>query len=154
MAIIHERFYQSKDFARVDFAEYVQSLTGHLLSSYRIKPDVIKLYINIKDAFLDLNTAIPCGLIINELLSNSLKHAFPDDKKGEINIAMRSLKGNEIELIVTDNGVGLPKGIDFIGTKTLGLHLVRILAKDQLHGDIKLDRAKGTSFSIRFRRKP
>jgi len=154
MAIIHERFYQSKDFARVDFAEYVQSLTSHLLSSYGINPDVIKLNINIKDAFLDLNTAIPCGLIINELLSNSLKHAFPDDKKGEINIAMRSLKGNEIELIVTDNGVGLPKGIDFIGTKTLGLHLVRILAKDQLHGDIKLDRAKGTSFSIRFRRKP
>jgi two-component sensor histidine kinase/PAS domain-containing protein len=151
MAIIHERFYQSKDFARVDFAEYVQSLTSHLLSSYGINPDVIKLYINIKDVFLDLNTAIPCGLIINELLSNSLKHAFPDDKKGEINIAMRSLKGNEIELIVTDNGVGLPRKVDFRDTETLGLHLAKILAKDQLHGDIKLDRTKGTSFHIKFK---
>jgi two-component sensor histidine kinase/CheY-like chemotaxis protein/ligand-binding sensor protein len=151
MAIIHERFYQSTDFARVDFAEYVQSLTSHLLSSYGINPDVIKLYINIKDAFLDLNTAIPCGLIINELLSNSLKHAFPDDKKGEINIAMRSLKGNEIELIVTDNGVGLPRKVDFRDTETLGLHLAKILAKDQLHGDIKLDRTKGTSFHIKFK---
>jgi two-component sensor histidine kinase len=154
MAIIHERLYQSKDFARVDFAEYVQSLTGHLLSSYRIKPDVIKLYINFKDAFLDLNTAIPCGLIINELLSNSLKHAFPDDKKGEIKIAMHPTNKKEVELIISDNGVGLPKGMDFIGTKTLGLHLVTILAKDQLHGDIKLDRTKGTSFHIKFRRKP
>jgi PAS domain S-box-containing protein len=154
MAIIHERLYQSKDFARVDFAEYVQSLTGHLLSSYRIKPDVIKLYINIKDVFLDINTAVPCSLIVNELISNSLKHAFPDSKKGEIKISMYSLNKNEIELIVTDNGVGLPKKVDFRDTETLGLHLVRILAEDQLHGDIKLDRTKGTSFSIRFRRKP
>jgi two-component sensor histidine kinase len=151
MALIHERLYQSKDLARVDFAEYVQILTTHLFSSHGISPGVIKLNLKIKDVSLDINTAVPCSLIVNELISNSLKHAFPGGKKGEINIAMRSLKGNEIELIVTDNGIGLPKKVDFRKTDSLGLHLVSLLAEDQLHGDIKLDRTKGTSFSIKFK---
>ncbi len=153
MAVIHERLYQSKDFARVDFVEYVQSLTRHLLSSYAINPDVIKLNIDIKDVFLDINTAIPSGLIINELVTNSLKHAFPDDKKGEIKIAMHPLYKNDMELTVSDNGVGIPEEVNFRNTETLGLHLVTILAEDQLHGDIRLKRTRGTSFSIRFRMK-
>jgi two-component sensor histidine kinase len=90
---------------------------------------------------------------VNELFTNVYKHGFPDGRKGEINITMRSLKGNEVELMVSDNGVGLPKEVDFRKTDSLGLHLVKILAEDQLHGDIKLDRTKGTSFSIRFRMK-
>jgi two-component sensor histidine kinase len=151
MALIHERLYQSKDFTRVDFAEYSQSLTTHLFSSYGINTKVIKFYINIKDVFLDINTAIPCSLIINELVSNSLKHAFPGDKKGEINIAAHPLNENEIELVVSDNGVGLPKKVDFKSTESLGLHLVNLLAEGQLHGDIKLDRTKGTSFHIKFK---
>jgi PAS domain S-box-containing protein len=151
MALIHERLYKSKDMARVDFAEYTQGLTGHLLNSYGINPDVIKLYIDIKDVFLDINTAIPCSLIINELVSNSLKHAFPEDKKGEIKIAIHPFNKDVMEVIVSDNGVGLPKGMDFRKTDSLGLHLVNLLAGDQLHGDIKLDRTKGTSFHIRFK---
>jgi len=151
MALIHERFYQSEDMARIELAEYVGSLSSHLLSSYGIDPGTVKLNLKIKDVFLDLNTAIPCGLIINELISNSLKHAFPGGKKGEIKIAVNSLNKNEIELIVSDNGVGLPRKVDFRDTETLGLHLVKILAEDQLHGDIKLDRTKGTSFHIRFK---
>ncbi len=153
MAIIHERLYQSKDLARVDFAEYTQSLTGHLLSSYGINPDVIKLNIDIKDVFLDINTAVPCSLIINELVSNSLKHGFPGGKKGEIEIAGHPLNKNEIELVISDNGVGIPKEVDFRDTESLGLLLVTILAEDQLHGKIKLDRTKGTSFHIIFRPK-
>ena len=151
MALIHERFYQSEDMAKVDFAEYAQSLTSHLFSSHGTKPGAVKLNLKIKDVFLDLNTAIPCGLIINELVSNSLKHGFPGEKNGEIKIAMHPLDKDGMEVIVSDNGVGLPKGMDFIGTKTLGLHLVNLLAEDQLHGDIKLDRTKGTSFHIRFK---
>ena len=153
MALIHERLYQSKDLTRVDFAEYTQGLTTHLFSSYGINTNVIKPHIDIKDVSLDINTAIPCSLIINELVSNSLKHAFPGEKKGEIKIAMHTINKNEIELIISDNGVGLPKGMDFRKTESLGLHLVNLLAEDQLHGDIKLDRTKGTSFNIRFRRK-
>ncbi len=151
MALIHERFYQSKDMSRVDFDEYAQSLTSHLFSSHGISPGAVKLNLNIKDVFLDLNTAIPCGLIINEIISNSLKHAFPDGKKGEIEIAMHPLNKDEMEVIVSDNGVGLPKKVDFRKTDSLGLHLVNILAEDQLHGDIKLDRTKGTSFHIKFK---
>ena len=153
MALIHERLYQSKDFTKVDFAEYAQNLTGHLFSSHGISPGAVKLNLNIKDVFLDLNTAIPCGLIINELVSNSLKHAFPEEKNGEIKISMHPLNKEEIEVIVSDNGVGLPKEVDFRNTESLGLHLVNLLAEDQLHGDIKLDRAKGTSFHIIFRTK-
>ncbi len=151
MAIIHERLYQSKNMARVDFADYAQSLSSHLLSSHQINPGAVKLNLKIKDVFLDLNTAIPCGLIINELVSNSLKHAFPGDKKGEIKIAMHPLNKDGMEIIVSDNGVGIPKNVDIRKTDSLGLHLVNLLAEDQLHGDIKLDRAKGTSFHIRFK---
>jgi len=151
MALIHERLYQSKDFARVNFTEYAQMLATHLFTSYKTSTETIKLSIDIKDVFLDINTAIPCSLIINELVSNSLKHAFPDNKKGEIKIAMRLLNKKEMELIVSDNGVGIPEKIDFKNTESLGLHLVNILAEDQLHGDIKLDRKKGTSFKIRLR---
>jgi two-component sensor histidine kinase/CheY-like chemotaxis protein len=151
MAIIHERLYQSKDMTRVDFAEYAQSLTSHLFSSHGINPGAIKLNLKIKDVFLDLKTAIPCGLIINELVSNSLKHAFPGENNGEIKIAMHPLNKDGMEVIVSDNGVGLPKNVDFRKTDSLGLHLVSLLAEDQLHGDIKLDRARGTSFHIRFK---
>jgi two-component sensor histidine kinase len=151
MAVIHERLYRSKDFARVDFTEYVQILVNHLFSSYGIDPKTIKLHVHIKDVLLDINAAIPCGLIINELISNSLKYAFPGNRKGEIEIVMHLLNKNEMELIVSDNGIGLPKDVDYRNTESLGLHLVAILAEDQLHGEIKLDRTKGTSFQLRLR---
>ena len=150
MALIHERVYQSKNFARVDFTDYAQSLTSHLFSSYGIDPKVIKLNLDIKDVFLDTNTAIPCSLVINELVTNSLKHAFPDSKKGEIKITLHQLKEKEIELVVSDNGVGMPEEVDFRNTESLGLHLVNLLAEDQLHGKINLDRKNGTHFKIRF----
>jgi two-component sensor histidine kinase len=111
------------------------------------------LNIDIKDIFLDIGKAIPCGLIISELVSNSLKHAFPDRKKGEMKISLKPLDKNEIELMVSDNGVGLPKEVDFQNVESLGLHLVTILAKDQLHGTVELDRSSGTKFVIRFRKK-
>lgn len=151
MTLIHERLYQSEDIAKVSFVEHVQTLTSHLFSSYGIDPGNVKLNINIKDVLLDINTAIPCSLIINEIVSNSLKHAFPDGRKGEIKVAMHPLNKKEIGLVVNDNGVGLPKGMDFRKTESLGLHLVRLLAEDQLHGDIKLDRTKGTNFNIRLK---
>ena len=88
---------------------------------------------------------------MNELFTNAYKYSFPDGRKGEINVTLRSLEGDEIELIVTDNGVGLPENVDFRDTETLGLHIVKMLAEDQHHGEIKLDRTKGTSFHIRMR---
>jgi two-component sensor histidine kinase len=108
------------------------------------------LDLNIENVELGIDSAIPCGLIINELVTNSLKHAFPGEKKGEIKIVLGKTNGNEYELTVSDNGIGIPEDIDFRNTKTLGLHLVSMLAEGQLSGKIKHDRSKGTEFSIIF----
>ena len=93
---------------------------------------------------------MPCGLIINELVSNSLKHAFPKGKKGEIKVAMRPIGENEAELVVSDNGIGTPESLDFRNPESLGLRLVTILA-EQVGGQIELDRTEGTKFQIKFR---
>ncbi|MEA1935662.1 MAG: sensor histidine kinase, partial [Thermodesulfobacteriota bacterium] len=148
MALIHERLYQSKDLASIDFADYIRSLAGGLLHMYSIDPDIIKLNIHAEDVFLDINKAIPCGLIINELVSNAFKHAFPEGREGEISITLKEDKAdNRYTLIVSDNGVSFPVDLDFRETETLGMRLVNILT-EQLHGTIEIDRSDGTSFEI------
>src|SRR3972149_2809866 len=126
IAHIHERLYQSKDLARIDFAEYIRHLGNYLFQSYGVDPNFIKLKVNVKDVVLDVNTAIPCGLIINELISNSLKHAFRKRKKGEIRIDLYSdIKRADSHryrlytMTVRDNGVGFPKDLDFRNTESL-----------------------------------
>jgi two-component sensor histidine kinase len=98
-----------------------------------------------------VDTAIHCGLIINELVSNSLKHAFPGDQSGEIRISLRSAEENEFELVVTDNGTGLPKDMDFRNTETFGLQMVNLLVEGKLCGSLKLNHENGTEFQIRFK---
>jgi PAS domain S-box-containing protein len=149
MAIIHEQLYQSEDQARVNFAHYVRNLTRQLSSEYNSDPGTITVNIVINDILLNINTAIPCGLIINELVSNAFKHAFPDGKSGEINVLMHHVNGNEFELTVSDNGIGFPEDRDFRKTESFGMHLVIILVS-QLDGTIELDRANGTAFKILF----
>lgn len=100
---------------------------------------------------LDINTAIPCGLIINELVTNSLKHAFPEGKEGEIKISLHSMNENTFELMVGDNGIGISEDVDFRSIKSLGLQLVVLLAENQLHGAVNLDMSKGTEFIITFK---
>jgi len=150
MAFIHEKLYQSKDLARIDFTDYVNTLVRNLFTTYGVSTARIKLNIDIKHVSLPLDKAIPCGLIINELVSNSLKYAFPANKQGEIKIALHPTNENELELIVSDNGISMPEDIDFRNTESLGLHLVTILAKDQLRGEINLNRTGGTEFKIKF----
>jgi len=111
--------------------------------------DGVRFTIDIKDILLDVNTAIPCGLIINELVSNALKYAFPKGRKGEIYIGLRLAKDNKFTLTVKDNGVGLPKGLDFRKTESLGMQLV-IMLTEQLDGSIEVDTKKGTTFKITF----
>jgi two-component sensor histidine kinase/putative methionine-R-sulfoxide reductase with GAF domain len=150
MALIHEKLYQSQDFTRVNFRDYLTSISRYLYQSYETQPGAIQLTINIEDLTLDITTAIPCGLIINELLSNSLKHAFPDGREGEITISLHSPEKDTFELTVSDNGTGIPEEIDIKTTDSLGLYLVKILTKDQLKGEITLDRSKGTTLIITF----
>jgi PAS domain S-box-containing protein len=150
MAIIHEKLYQSGDLAKVDLRQYVQSLSGHLLTTYGADMRKIQFSMDIQDIYLDINQAIPCGLIINELLSNCLKHAFPDGGEGKVNISVLRLGEKSTELVVYDNGVGIPADMDIEKTDSLGLTLVKLLSEEQLKGSVDLDRTQGTCFRIVF----
>jgi len=149
MALIHEKLYQSRDLEEINFREYITDMVQRLLQFYNGQN--IALVMDVDDILMEVDTAVPCGLIINELVSNSLKHAFPD-RKGEIRVGLHR-SDSTIELIVADNGVGIPDDIDFRNTETLGLRLVTILAEDQLDSEIKLTRKKGTEFCITFKDK-
>ncbi|SNQ60429.1 PAS domain S-box protein [Candidatus Methanoperedens nitratireducens] len=150
MALIHEKLYQSKGLEKIDFDDYIRDLANGLIQSYGANGN-IKLNIDVRDVSLGIDSAIPCGLVINELVTNSLKHAFPDGRKGEIMISLHMTEGNMIELIVSDSGVSIPANIDIRKTESLGLHLVTILVENQLHGEINLDRSKGTEFLVKFK---
>ena len=152
MALIHEALYRSKDVASIDLDGYVKSIANPLIRAYTLNADRIKLNIAIEGISLGVDNAIPCGLIINELISNSLKYAFPEDGEGEIKIVLRPTKNHEIELTVSDDGIGIPAEIDMEKTESLGLQIVSILAEDQLDGTLALLRDGGTSFRIRFRK--
>ncbi len=151
MSLVHEKLYQTGDLARIDFKEYIEDMVSGLFQSYGVDAGNIALNINVEHILLTIDSAIPCGLIINELVTNSLKHAFPEGRDGEIKVVLRSTDENTIELLVGDNGIGIPADIDFRKTESLGLHLVTILAENQLNGGINLDRSNGTEFQIRFR---
>ncbi len=146
MALIHEKLYHSENLLNIDFEPYIRSLTDELIRSYGAAK--VAVNIEVDTISVSVDTAIPCGLIINELVSNSLKHAFPDGK-GEIAVTLHAIDGT-IELTVSDTGVGIPDTVDFRTTETLGLRLVTILAEDQLNGDIILKREAGTEFCITF----
>ncbi len=149
MSLIHEKLYQSKDFAKINFAQYIDGLAVHTYHSYGVDSNIIALKTDLEEVFLDLNRAIPCALIANELLSNSVKHAFPQGKKGEICIKLRSGKKGMVTLIVSDNGIGFPEDIDFRKASSLGLQMVNDLTS-QIDGTIELDRTGGTAFKVKF----
>lgn len=149
MAIIHERLYRSTDLKKIDFRDYIRSLSTELFHSYVSNPHVLKLNLNVDDIFLDINTAIPLGLIINELITNSLKHAFSEGKKGEINIDFHK-KDDNYEFILKDDGIGFPEDLDFKNTDSLGLQLVNSFT-DQIDGKIELNSTNGTEFKITFK---
>ncbi|MDZ7270913.1 MAG: PAS domain-containing protein [candidate division KSB1 bacterium] len=148
MALIHEKLYQSQDLARIDFADYLRNLTSHLFRSYSGRPDVT-LNVEVGDVHLSVETGIPCGLIVNELVSNALKHAFPGGRSGQITVSLQRNNGTYV-LSVKDDGVGFPKDVDFRNTPSLGLQLVNTLTT-QLEGSVELiSNGVGTEFRIQF----
>ena len=153
MALIHEDLYRGKDLGRIDLEQYTRTLTDRLTKAYEVAPNRILTSVNIDNVLLGVDTAIPCGLIINELFTNSLKYAFPidkfKDKKGEICIECHS-NNTEHTLVFSDNGVGLPEDIDIQETKTMGLDMIVSLVK-QLKGTIEFNRDNGTEFKISFK---
>lgn len=150
MAAVHSMLYKSNNFAEINFGVYIQDMAKQLFSSYNINPEVISLSISVENVLLSIETAIPCGLIINELISNALKHAFPDNKTGEIKIEL-SQGNSEIRIIFEDNGVGFPENVDFKKADTLGLDLINLLV-EQLEGTIELHRNGGTRYMIMLKR--
>ena len=149
MAMIHEKLYLSKDLTKINFLDYIQSLVSNLFHSYNIKEDQIRPILEIKDINLNIETAIPCGLIINELISNCLKYAFPNQMKGEIIITLKSIE-DKFELFIGDNGIGLPENINLSEIETLGILLVKSLT-EQIDGKISIYRKHGTQFKIIFK---
>ena len=123
----------------------------YLFRAYVIDPNAVRFNVNCSDVVLDINKAVPCGLIINELISNALKHAFPEGRKGEIAVGFHPDGDDRLALIVSDDGVGFPEDLDISNAKTLGLQLISILA-DQLKGTLKIERDSGTVFKITFNR--
>ncbi len=149
MAFIHESLYQTKNFESVNFSEYVTTLSKNLVHTYSINSKKIKLILTLDKLFLNLDSSIPCGLIINEIISNSLKYAFPDNRDGIIFVTLK-VNNNNVRIEAGDNGIGIPNHIDIKHTETLGLQLVDTLV-EQINGTLVLERKKGTKFIIEFK---
>ena len=152
MAFVHERLYRSKDLSRVDLSGYIGSLLAHLSRIYDVGAERIRFETEIEDISLEISTAIPCGLLINELVTNSLKHGFPGDRAGIIRLELRrqgSEGGDRFLLRVADDGVGFPQGLDFQMTESLGMQIILMLV-DQIDGAIEREPGPGTAFRIEF----
>lgn len=151
MAFIHEKLYKTEDLASINSRQYIKTLIKSLHQTYTAERDNITMRVNAESLVLDIDTAVPLGLIINELVTNAFQHAF-EDGNGEINVKLHGIDGNRLELTVRDNGAGLPEDFNINEAKTLGLQMVSLLS-DQLKGDMKITRNPGTEFQMTFKRK-
>ncbi len=153
MALIHERLYQSSDLSRIEFSQYLRNLTTHLFHSYQVDASRVQLKLEAEEVHLNINTAIPCGLIVNELVSNALKHGFPEGRKGELEIGLSAVPEDGYVLKIKNDGVGFPEGLDFRKTETLGMQIINTLV-EQIGGRLELSREKGTAFRLEFNELP
>ncbi|MCB9205096.1 MAG: PAS domain S-box protein, partial [Flavobacteriales bacterium] len=150
MSFVHESLYQSKTLSEVNFAEYIQNITRNLYHSYSRPEGGIGLNFELENIYLNLDTSIPCGLIINEVVSNSLKYAFAGREKGVIEVVFSKLSDGKLKLIISDDGIGLPDNFDIENAESLGLQLVTTLVT-QVSGELEIDNSNGTRFTIVFK---
>ena len=150
MAAIHETLHGSENLSEIDLKKYLSKITTSVFQSSSIDSKKVKLKNDIEEMPISINQASPLGLTINELISNSLKYAFPEDRTGEISVSMKKLN-QELELIIMDDGVGMPEGLDWKNSKSLGLKLVRTLVENQLDGSLAMESNNGTKFTIKFK---
>ena len=150
MSLVHKTLYKSRDLTQIDFRDYISKIINILYESFYVSVDRVSLKMNFDVFSFDVNTALSCGLVINELVSNSLKYAFPDNTTGEITVSLTSHNKKEFELIVSDNGVGMPEGLDINKGETIGLNMVAFFVKSMLRGSLELTRETGTKTIIRF----
>jgi PAS domain S-box-containing protein len=149
MALIHEQLYRSSTLAQIDFAAYLRDLANSVMRASHVGPGRLSLEISAETVYFPIETAIPCGLLLHELLSNCVKHAFPESRSGTIGIALHRHLQETFVLTVHDDGVGLPPGLDVYSTASLGLRLVHLLAA-QLHGSLTFGSSQGTTVTLSF----
>jgi two-component sensor histidine kinase/CheY-like chemotaxis protein len=150
MALIHDKLYRARDLARVSFPEYVRDLTNNILTSYTLPASSVRVTLDVDDLSLSLDSAVPCGLILNELMSNCLKHAFPLGHSGTVHVGFHAA-GDQLSLVVRDDGVGMPADVDLERTSSLGWRLIRALVQ-QLGGFVQCHTSGGTVVELRFGR--
>ena len=148
MALVHEKFYQSEELVEIDFGDYIEKLCQYLYQSYGDKTDRIKLNVDTNQISLDMDTAMPCGLLVNEIVSNAYKYAFPGAGTGEIDISMRKVD-HEVVLVIRDTGIGLPSGFNIENAESLGMQLIQALT-NQIDGRLSVSGDGGSSFEVIF----
>lgn len=154
MALVHQKLYEAQDLSRINLKEYVSDLASLLINSYRVSPGKLVTVCELEDVWVLIDTAIPCGLVLNELFSNALKHAFPGERSGEIRVRLSHTGDGEVCLMVADNGVGIPPGFDFRNNGRLGLQNIFVLVENQLLGEVNFVSEAahpGLSCEVRFR---
>ena len=150
MALVHKMLYKTNDLSRINLKEYILNIMEHLMSGYNIHQNQIVFVPDLVDVWVLIDAAIPCGLILNELISNVLKHAFPHNKKGEITIKLVRVKNEEIEIHVSDNGVGLPSKFNIEKSNSLGLQNILSLGRHQLSGSVECSSVNGVKWVLKF----
>ena len=149
MSAVHESLHSSKNLSEIELKSYVDKISRTLIQTYSTNPANVKFNMDSEEIKIGINQASPIGLIINELISNSLKYAFPNEREGKIDVSMKKTD-NELNLVIKDDGVGMPDDLDWKNSKSLGLKLVRTLVENQLDGSIDMDSKNGTKFNIKF----
>ncbi|MBF0474061.1 MAG: sensor histidine kinase, partial [Nitrospirae bacterium] len=148
MALLHETLYQSGDLSRLHFKNYWAEMLTNLFATFKIQSSIVKITTDIENIYLDMDTAISCSLALNELISNSLKYAFPNGIEGELFLSFHADGDDQFKIVLKDNGIGLPEGIDIMTTHSLGLQLVHDLIVKKLKGSIDIIRDNGTTYNI------
>lgn len=152
ITLIHEKLYKSENLSGIDFCEYISTLTKQLLMTYQGRTANTRLNLDISDICLEIDQAIPCALIINELATNAMKHAFPKGRQGRVTVALKTSGTGKLRLTVADNGIGLPADFDVDNLETLGIQIIKALVT-QLRGVLQVNGSKGTTFTIEFQAK-
>jgi len=151
MALIHEQLYRSENFNEINIGVYIRELVNYLSQVYAGRNASITPYIESSGVYLSITQAIPCALVVNELITNAYKHAFTEGQKGTIQISLKKTDLDEISFQVKDNGIGIPKDIDIYTTNSLGFKLLRNTVQDQLMGRLSLQRGSGTTIVVEFK---
>jgi two-component sensor histidine kinase len=152
MSLVHQKLYESQDLSNIDMAEYIRDLVDLMMNSYGASRDRIRVDLDLEGVSMLIDTALPCGLVVSEIVANSLKYAFPKDREGRITIGLRETEGDIVELRIADDGIGLPEGFRIESQGKMGMKTLRNIVTHQLQGDIRLDAGKGVAYVARFKR--